>query len=121
MAKGITRATDEQVKEHLISALTHKDGKVFVDKGVHGYRGFLYCSSEQLDGKNVLFIHLCVIKPGDKQRALTNELISFAEKYARSIGLGTMVFLTSRNPKAFERKYKFKLEYYMMTRKVRNL
>lgn len=120
MSNGIVKTSTVELKNRLIGAIADKNGKVFIDKVDKTIRGFLYCSVENLDGDNVLFVHLCVVVPGEKQRLLTNELINQAEKFARSKNIKNLVFMTRRNPKAFERKYKFKLEYYLMTRKVRD-
>lgn len=123
LGRAVIKCPVEILRKRVINAITHKDSKVYVDRDHSDViRGFIFGTIEELDGDECVFIHLCVVKPLEekhKERNLTLELVAKIEAWARERGIKTMYFMTRRNPEAFERKYKFHLEYYLMKREVK--
>ncbi len=76
--------------------------------------GFMFANVQQLDGENCAFIQACFSKKKGNVQVMLDKLIS----WSKEIGIKRMVFMSKRNPKAWQRKYKFNPIYTVMTRGV---
>ena len=95
----------KKISDYLYGAVADKESIVLIDEKNKEIRGVLYGSIEQWNGEYVLFIHLCVVDP--EQKNTTFEFLSRLNKWGKEKGLKKMIFSTER-PKGFIRKYKFK-------------
>lgn len=75
---------------------------------------FMFATVETLDGKDVCFIQACHSAKDGSCQIMLDKCI----KWAKGLGLDSMVFMTNRNPKAWERKYKFSKIYSVMQRDI---
>lgn len=64
--------------------------------------GFMFANVQQLDGENCAFIQACFSKKKGNVQVMLDKLIS----WSKEIGIKRMVFMSKRNPKAWQRKYK---------------
>lgn len=77
-------------------------------------KAFMFATVENLDGQDVCFIQAChSVKDGSVQ-VMLDKCIAWANEQ----GLKRIVFLTKRNPEAWERKYKFNEIYHVMAREI---
>lgn len=76
--------------------------------------GFMFANVQQLDGENCAFIQACFSTRKGNVDVMLEKLI----KWAKGLKIKRMVFMSKRNPKAWERKYKFKPIYTVMTRGI---
>lgn len=123
LGRDVVKAPIEILRKKIINAITHQDSKVFIYRNKDAeIKGFIFGTMEEMDGEDCVFIQMCVVDPKhiDRQaeRLLTLELVAKINEWAKERGIKTMYFLTHRNPAAFERKFKFKLDYFLMKRSV---
>lgn len=77
-------------------------------------KAFMFATVENLDGQDVCFIQAChSVKDGSVQ-VMLDKCIG----WSKNLGLEKIVFMTKRNPRAWERKYKFNEIYHVMARKI---
>lgn len=85
---------------------------VDVDKGE--LQAFTFATVETLDGEDVCFCQAHYSKKSGVTQIMLDKLIS----WSKGLGLKRIVFMTRRNPKAWERKYKFTRKYFLMEKEI---
>lgn len=107
----------EKLVSYFLSAIKDKNSIVLVDEKDKEIKGFLFASVEELDGRDVCFIHTCLI---DKKSPYTGfEFLSRLEKFCKERKLGEIDFITQRSKDGFEKKYKFKEKGILLTKEVK--
>ena len=81
-------------------------GKIYPANIILSEKGKGFCSMDVVDG-NLILVHQCY---GDGEHWVRE-----IRKLAHERRIKDIRFITKRNPKAFTRKYGFKLEGYIMT------
>ena len=110
MAKAIPDLPIEELEKMLVGGIVSPSAKIFVEEKDHDIRGFLFSTIEMFDGKDSCFIQVCAIKPIPEENQIGFELLHRAKMWAKENKLEYMYFITKREHKGFERKYKF--DYY---------
>ena len=128
LSRMVIRAPIEVLRKRVMNAITHPDSKVYLDRtDENDIRGFIFGSIEEMNGDTCVFIQLCIVKPVPQnptkedivhERQISLELLNKIREWARERGIKIIYFMTPRNPKAFERKFKFKLKSYLMFQEV---
>lgn len=109
--EGISRDT---LKQMLMGALFNENKFIISDIDDGKIRAFLFATIEKLDGSDVCFIQACYSDKDGVVQMLLNQTI----QWSKNLGLTKIVFMTKRNPKAWERKYKFSKSYSVMERVI---
>ena len=105
----------KDIADYLLKAIVDKNSIVLIDEKDKEIRGVLYASIEEWDNEDVVFIHLCVIDPQQKNTGF--EFMARINKWGREKGIKKIIFSTNR-PKGFIRKYKFKQESFILSKEV---
>lgn len=79
--------------------------------------GFLYANVQEMDSKKVAFLNTVFVK--NNEESILPEMLKKLNDWAKERDLKEIFTLTKRDYKAVERKYKFKLEYFLLKREVR--
>jgi len=114
--KEVFDISEDKLLEYLNRSVSGDDAILLVDEKDKDVRGFLFASIEEWDGQDVVFIQACVSEPHQKNTVF--EFIAKLKVWGRKKGLNKMVFVTERNPQPYERKYKFKLNGYILTQDI---
>jgi N-acetylglutamate synthase-like GNAT family acetyltransferase len=116
MAKSIPDMPISELEKMLVGSISSHTAKIFVEEKEDEIRGFVFCSNEVFDGKDACFIQVCAIKPLNEN--IGYELLHKVKMWAKDNKLEFMYFITKRNPKAFEKKYKFDYHGTVLRKKV---
>lgn len=103
------------LRDRLLKAIISPNSTVLIDRLGEQIRGLIYASRENLDGKDVCFIHLCYIDP---KANIGHELLNRIRTWARKNDLDEIYMMTTRSSKGFERKYNFKFAYTVLKRRA---
>lgn len=87
---------------------------IMVDIDNDKVTSFMFATIESLDGQDVCFIQACASSKEGMVQVILDNLI----KWSKNAGLKKVVFMTKRNPLAWERKYKFNKSYSVMERSI---
>jgi N-acetylglutamate synthase-like GNAT family acetyltransferase len=116
LAENIPETPLEKLKDMLISSINDAQAKILIEKKDDDIRGFLFSTIENLDGERAAFIQCCYIKP--EAEGIGHELLTRIRNWAKENNLQNIYMLTKRDYKAYEKKYHFKLSYYLLKRGV---
>lgn len=116
MAGNIPDMPVAKLKKMLIKALTESTAKILVSKKDGIANGFVFATIEGFDGEDVAFVQCCYIHPDAKHAG--REMLNMLDKWAQANRLKEIVMITGRDPKAYERKYNFRLASYVMKRSI---
>lgn len=87
--------------------LNQKDTKAYIDNRDGEIFGFIYASIVEFCGEKCVFIQFCVLKNIPEEKYIGFELLTKMKLFAQENGCQSIYFATSRDPKAWERKYHF--------------
>ena len=118
LAKSVPDTPLETLESMLLAGISDKDTAIYIEEREGDVRGFVFASKETWQGEPVAFIQFCVLKSMPEEKYIGFELLARIRLWAREKGLANMVFVTKRNYKLFEKKYKFKLDGYILKREV---
>lgn len=116
MAEKIEEIEIEPLKKMLTAGIGNKEAKIFVEEKDNEIRGFIFGSREYMNGKEVVFIQACWIDPHAPQAG--HEMLNKIRLWAKESGIDEIYFWSYRDPKGFQRKYKFELAGYILKRRV---
>lgn len=116
LAKVVPDLPIDTLKNMVLTGINNKNTAIYIDNHNDDLRGCIYASIERWNGEDVGFIQLCVVKPIREEKYICFELLNKIRLWARLHNLKKLVFNTRRNYKAFERKYGFKLDSYILTK-----
>lgn len=109
--EGLDRNT---LKRMILGSLFNDQKFMMADIEDGQMRAFLFATIEVLDGEDVCFIQACNSDKAGSVQIILDKLIAWCV----GLGLKRMVFMTKRNPLAWERKYKFSRKYHVMERVI---
>jgi hypothetical protein len=118
LSKLVPDVKYEVLKGLLIPAVNDPDSAIYYDDKDGVINGFIFCSKLGWDGKDVCFIQFAVNRPSREEKYIGFELLTKVRLWARDKGLKEMVASVRRDPKGFERRYKFVLDSYLLKRMV---
>lgn len=107
LAEEVPDTPLNKLKRFMFLTLNKPDTKAYVDSHDGVIRGFIYASIEEFDGEKCVFIQFCVIKPCEEDKYIGFELLTKMKSWAQENKITQIYFSTSRDPKAFIRKYHF--------------
>lgn len=116
LSDKIPDLTPEEFKENVLKRLVEKDSTFIVYKKDGKVLGFLFCTVDTYRTKDAYVIQYAYVEPD--AFSVGSELMARACENARNLGLKDIYMMTSRNPEAFERKYKFEKYLYVLKRSV---
>lgn len=112
-ANGLIGTDRDVLKNMLLTTLFIEDKFMMVD--IEGeIKAFMFATVEILDGEHVAFIHICY----SKKSGAVDEMLRHLNKWASKRGIKRIIFMTKRNPRAFEKRYGFNDIYTVMEKKV---
>ncbi len=114
LAEMVPNTPIEKLKKFMFYTLNHPDTKAYIDYRDGEIFGFIYASIEEFCGDRCVFIQFCVIKPDRNENYVGFELLTKMKLFAKDNDITQIYFATQRDPKAWERKYKFKLDSYIL-------
>ncbi len=85
--------------------------KILIEKKENDVRGFLYASIEGFRGEDVIFIQATYIRP--EFPIIGYNLLVELKRWARERKIEKLVMITTRQSKAWRKKYRFKLRSYV--------
>jgi len=109
MAKAIPDLPIPELEKMLIGGISSPNSKILIEEKEDEIRGFLFASIESFDGQDCCFVQVCAVKPMNESH-IVPELVHRIKLWAKEKGMEYIYFITKRNSKGFERKYKF--DYY---------
>jgi len=109
--QGVNRET---LKQMLVGSMFNDDKFLLSDIEDGKMRAFLFATVERLDGEDVVFIQACHSDKDGTVQTILDKLIF----WAKDLGIKKLVFMTKRNPLAWQRKYKFCKTYSVMERSI---
>jgi len=115
LVKNIPGTPIDKVKKYFVKSVSSPDAKLYYEKHDNELRAYIYASIEELDGSDVVFIHSCYGNP--KAKHIVRQLLNMIEKWGQSKGINDVYMMTNRNPKAYERKYRFEVVSFLMRRR----
>lgn len=114
LAEMVPNTPIEKLKHFMFLTLNQKDTKAYIDNRDGEIFGFIYASVVEFDTEKCVFIQFCVIKPGEGERGIGFELLAKMKLWGKDNGCQSIYFSTERDPKAWERRYNFKLHSYIL-------
>ena len=120
LAKTVPDTPIDTLEKMLLAGINDTDTVIYIDEKDSDVNGFIFASKETWQGKLVAFIQFCSVKQSDEDKYTAFELLTKVKLWAKDKGLSDMVFVTKRDYKLFERKYKFKLDGYILKKEVSN-
>lgn len=105
---------DVDVLRDMISDSEREKKFIIADVNDGQMKAFMFATIETLDGDKVCFIQACHSVKNGSVQVMLDKCIEWAKK----LGLSRVLFMTKRNPKAWERKYKFNEIYHVMAREI---
>ncbi len=109
--EGISRETLLQMVMDSIGA---NNRFIITDVEDGDIAGFMFATIEWFDGSNVAFIQACYSKKDGNVQVMLDKCMD----WARGLGLSRIIFMSKRNPEAWNRKYKFDNLYTVMGRNL---
>lgn len=92
-----------------------EDTLIVTDRVENKIRGIIITTIENIDNEDVAFIQLCV----SNKKGNVNTMLDVVIDWAKNIqNVNKLYFMSKRNPKAWEKKYKFKEVYKVMKRSI---
>lgn len=116
LAANIPDVPVDKLKKMMIDGLTCKTAKIILSKKDNEANAFLFATVDVFDGEDVVFIQTCYIDPN--AGSVGREMLNMIDTWAKERGIKDVVMITPRNPKAYERKYRFELTSYVMKRRI---
>lgn len=113
--KDIFNLPLKDIADYLLEAIRDDNSIVLIDEKDEDIRGVLYASIEKWDNKDVVFIHLCVISPEQKNTGF--EFLARITKWGEKKKVSKIMISTVR-PRGFINKYKFKQTAFILSREI---
>lgn len=105
---------DVEVLKKMISDSLLENKFIIADIDNGQMKAFMFATVESLDGQEVCFIQACHSVKNGSVQVMLDKCIEWSKK----LGLEKIIFMTKRNPRAWERKYKFNEIYHVMAREI---
>lgn len=106
-----------RIKELIVEGLQeNEDDLLLVEEKDGQMTGFTFASPVYFEGEPCLYIQFSYIRRGNPNTG--HEFMKRLREYAKEKGLKRLIFVTHRRPDGFMRKYKFKLEGYLLSQEV---
>ncbi len=121
LAEEVPNTPLEKLKKFMFLTLNKPNTKAYIDVQDEEYKGFIYATIEEFCGEKCVFIQFCILKPYDEERYTGFELLTKMKLFAKDNGITQIYFATQRDPKAWERKYNFKFDSYILKMEVSNV
>jgi hypothetical protein len=118
LAHNIPDVPVDKMRSILIEAMSKDIAKILLAKKDGKMLGFIFAMITEFDGEDVAFVQTCYISP--EAKSVGKEMLSIIDKWGKEKKVKDILMITKRNPKAYERKYGFTLESYVMKRSVSN-
>lgn len=116
LAHKIPDITPEQFRDKVLKRLAEVNSVVIVYKKDADILGFIFCTVDSYRTEDAYVIQYAYVEPDAYH--VGAELMARACEKAKSLGLKDIYMMTSRNPEAFERKYKFEKYMYVLKRSL---
>ena len=116
LAKEIPDTPIDVLEKMLTDGIGSPDARIMIDKKDDKIRGFMFSSIERFQGQDSVFIQSSYVSPNSPH--IAHGLLQETAKWGKSRGIEKMLMITQRNPKAVERRFKFKLLSYVMEKKI---
>jgi len=113
-SENIEGMTKEALKMMLIRNMCSNDKFVMYEIEGGKLKAFMFATIEGLDGQLVAFIQACYSEKEGSVQVMLDKLINWSVDR----GIKKLMFMTKRNPKGFERKYKFNQTYTVLQREI---
>jgi len=108
---GIDRSV---LKRMILGSMLDDQKFIMADREGEKLRAFMFATIENLNGEDVCFIQSCY---SDKPEVV-QKMLDKCIKWCHGLDIHRIVFMTQRSPRAWARKYKFKLKSYVMEREI---
>ncbi len=95
----------ESFKKHLISSMIANDSYIKIDTLDGEVIGFMFATVQEFMGEPISFVQEAFTT--EKGKTSLRDLLDDLESWSHSKDLTGIYFVTSRNPKAWTRKYNF--------------
>lgn len=123
LAREVPDVPYEVLSKMILQGINDKDSIIYIDEKDGVVNGFIYASKERWNGEDVCFIQFCVIHPNNdydfsNEKYIGFEFMTKMKLWAKEKGLKSLVMVTKRNPKIYERKYQFKQDGFILKRSV---
>lgn len=114
LAEEVPNTPTEKLKHFMFMTLNQPNTKAYMDMRDGIINGFIYASIEEFAGERCVFIQFCIVKPNANEKYTVFEMLTKMKLWALDNNITQIYFGTERDPKAWERKYHFKLHSYIM-------
>lgn len=103
-----------ELKRMVLGSMFNDEKFIMADVDEGKMKAFLFATIEVLNGEDVCYIQSC----SSKKQGSVQEMLDKLIVWAKQRGLKRLVFMTQRNPLAWQRKYKFNQTSFVMQREI---
>lgn len=112
------RPQDTEKLQRMLADISYvNDQFVAVSRDKDTINGMMIASVESFEGDLCAFIQYCFSKKSKE----AGKMLEALKKWALERGLTRIIFMSDRNPLAWEKKYKFKEIYKVMQMEIKNV